>query len=196
MASTTSPSSSPRGRCRPSAAEVFVDLSHSDWLVLGVLGTGATHGFAISTSLSRDGDLGRIWAVRRPMVYQSVSKLVSLGLVAEREMERSSSGPSRTPLELTPIGRADLDEWLLSPVEHLRDMRPLLLAKLALLARREGNPRPLLNAQRALLLPLIEAGSDPDADEVQRLVDSWRRQVAAAVLAFLDEQEEAASHPA
>ncbi|MGN6160312.1 MAG: PadR family transcriptional regulator [Marmoricola sp.] len=164
------------------------ELSHSDWLVLGVLGTGATHGFAVSTSLSKDGDLGRIWAVRRPMVYQSVAKLVALGLVAERATERSASGPSRTPLQLTRKGRRVLADWLVTPVEHLRDMRPLLLAKLAFLARQGADARPLLEAQHEQLAALLEAPQTGAADDVQRVVDAWRRQAARAVLAFLEEQ--------
>ena len=170
------------------------ELSHSDWLVLGVLGGGATHGFAVSRSLAKDGDLGRIWSVRRPMVYQSVSKLTSLGLVAELASERSVSGPSRTPLELTAEGRSVLKDWLASPVEHLRDMRPLLLAKLAIVARLGLDPTPLLKAQRAQLTTMIDAQVD-GADEVERLVESWRVQVARAVLAFLDEQQETSRHP-
>lgn len=164
------------------------DLSHSDWLVLGVLGTGATHGFAVSTSLAKEGDLGRIWSVRRPMVYQSVSKLISLGLVAEVATERSASGPSRTLLELTDEGQLVLGAWLVSPVEHLRDMRPLLLAKLALLDRLGLDPTPLIETQRKQLAALL--GDDPNGgDDVERLVDSWRIQIARAVLAFLDARQ-------
>lgn len=188
MASTTSRSNSQRDRCPPSAAEVAGELSHSDWLVLGVLGTGATHGFAVSTSLDKDGDLGRIWSVRRPMVYQSVSKLTSLGLVHELATERSTSGPSRTLLDLTPEGQKALGDWLVSPVEHLRDMRPLLLAKLAFLARGGTDPRPLLDAQRAELSKLLDTQAE-GGDDIERLVDSWRLQIARAVVGFLDEQQ-------
>ncbi|MGN6722636.1 MAG: PadR family transcriptional regulator [Marmoricola sp.] len=165
------------------------ELSHSDWLVLGVLGTGATHGFAVSTSLAKDGDLGRIWSVRRPMVYQSVSKLVSLGLVTEAATERSASGPSRTLLEVSSEGKKVLRAWLMAPVEHLRDMRPLLLAKLALLRRQGVNPAPLLKAQRAELEALLAKPTQGNLDDVAALVDSWRLQLARAVLGFLDEQQ-------
>jgi len=168
------------------AADVSADLTHSDWLVLGVIGSGATHGFAVSTSLAKDGDLGRIWGVRRPMVYQSVSKLVSLGLVEELEAQRSTSGPSRTPLELTRQGRKLLHAWLSAPVEHLRDMRPLLLAKLVLLERLGLPSRPLVAAQRAQLASLLQASGVQEFDDVDRLVALWRLEVGRAVLAFLD----------
>lgn len=164
------------------------ELSHSDWLVLGALSAGATHGFAASTALAKDGDLGRIWSVRRPMVYQSVNKLISLGLVTETATERSASGPSRTLLELSPEGRTLLCEWLTTPVEHLRDMRPLLLAKLALLDRQGVDPQPLLEAQHAQLSVLLQELAGEESDTVDRLIGSWRRQVAAAVLAFVEEQ--------
>lgn len=164
-------------------------LTHADWLVLGALGSGATHGFAIARSLGKDGDLGRIWSVRRPMVYQSVSKLIGLGLVREGTSERSASGPSRTPLTLTSDGRRALEEWLVSPVAHLREMRPLLLTKLILLRRRGADPTPLLEAQRTQVEEaLAEVSTDAD-DDVALLVDAWRRHGALAVLAFLEEHQ-------
>ena len=163
------------------------ELSHSDWLVLGALATGATHGFAVSASLAKDGDLGRIWSVRRPMVYQSVGKLVSLGLVAERASERSSTGPSRTPLELTAEGRQLLERWLTTPVDHLRDMRPLLLTKLVLLDRLGLDRGSLIEAQRARFAALMDVAVPDDQDDVDRLVGQWRIEVARAATAFLEE---------
>lgn len=162
------------------------ELSHSDWLVLGALASGATHGFAISTALGKEGDLGRIWSVRRPMVYQSVSKLIGLGLVEEGASERSVSGPSRTPLTLTADGHHLLEEWLLTPVEHLREMRPLLLTKIVLLRRRGADPTPLLHAQRARLIDALAREPSESGDDVARIVDAWRREGARGVLAFLD----------
>lgn len=174
---------------------MVADLSHSDWLVLGALSVGATHGFAVSTSLAKDGDLGRIWSVRRPMVYQSVGKLVSLGLVTELATERSNSGPSRTPLEITASGQRLLADWLVTPVEHLREMRPLLLTKLALLERLALDPQPLLERQRAQLETLVDALPSGSFDDVDRLIVAWRNQVARAVVAFLDERLDTKSRP-
>lgn len=164
-------------------------LTHSDWLVLGALGSGATHGFAIARSLDKDGDLGRIWSVRRPMVYQSVSKLIALGLVVEGASERSMSGPTRTPLTLTEAGCHALEEWLISPVAHLREMRPLLLAKLIVLRRREADPSALLEAQRVHVEEMLEGVTAEADDDVATLVEAWRRHSALAMLAFLDEQQ-------
>lgn len=164
-------------------------LTHADWLVLGALGSGATHGFAVARSLGKDGDLGRIWSVRRPMVYQSVSKLIGLGLVHEGTSERSVSGPARTPLTLTAAGRRALEEWLVTPVAHLREMRPELLTKLIVLRRREADPTPLLEAQRAQVEETLEGVTSDADDDVALLVDAWRRHSALAVLAFLREQQ-------
>ena len=165
------------------------DLSHSDWLVLGALSSGATHGFAISLALGKEGDLGRIWSVRRPMVYQSVSKLIGLGLIQEGTSERSTAGPSRTPLSLTSEGEHVLEAWLLTPVEHLREMRPLLLTKLILLRRRGGDPTPLIEAQRARLTDSLGLEPPERGDDVAGIVDAWRRQGARGVLAFLESSD-------
>ena len=63
-------------------------------------------------------------------VYQVVKKLVQLGLIAERSTERSDRGPVRTIVAITPAGGRALRRWLEEPVDHVRDVRSMLLLKL------------------------------------------------------------------
>lgn len=170
------------------------ELTHADWLVLGALGAGATHGFAVSQMLGAGGELGRIWAVPRPLVYQSLKKLVVTGYVTEVSRERSHAGPARTTVALTPRGEQTLNSWLVAPVPHLRDMRPLLLAKLVLLERLGREPLALVDAQLHELGVLMTSPlSEPTEDDVDQLIASWRRHLACGIIAFLNERRSAAT---
>jgi len=80
-------------------------------------------------------------------------------------------------------------EWLALPVPHIRDVRTALLIKLALLDRRGGDPRDLLDAQRLVVRPIalsLERQRSTVSD-FNRVLVSWRAESANAALRFLDD---------
>ena len=95
----------------------------------------------------------------------------------------------------TPPGRAAAARWLHQPVEHVRDIRSHLLLKLALLDRAGDDPADLLEAQRAVLEPIvaaIEARHAASAGFDATLL-AWRRATAVAALDFIDRIRPASS---
>lgn len=166
------------------------ELSPGEWAVLGALATGPAHGFAVAQLLSPSGAIGRVWAVRRPVVYQSLKKLVALRLVAERAVEPGVRGPRRTVLAPTPAGRRAVRCWMATPVEHVRDVRSELLLKLAVIDRAGGDPLPLLAAQRERLERLVELLDDHrrDASGFEAVLASWRLESSRAALRFVEGQ--------
>jgi DNA-binding PadR family transcriptional regulator len=171
------------------------DLSPGEWAVLGTVAEGPTHGFAVAQLLQPDGALGHIWSVPRPLVYQILRKLLELGLVAERATQPSARGPARTILGVTPGGRRVLRRWLATPVDHVRDVRSLLLLKLALIDRSGGEWATLVDAQRQRLAPLLESleGARHEATSFDRVVVEWRLASCRATLDFLDKIEQPAA---
>lgn len=167
------------------------ELSPGDWAVLGAVAERPTHGFALAQMLAPDGSLGRVWSLPRPVVYQVIKKLLGLGLLAEKGVEPGVRGPARTIVAVTVPGRRVLDRWLAEPVDHVRDVRSMLLLKLALLDRVGGDPAPLLAAQRDRLQPVIEAleaGRDR-SQGFERVLVEWRISSSRATVAFLDAVE-------
>ena len=67
--------------------------------------------------MAPDGDVGQVWAMRRPLVYRALETLERLGLVRPVATLPSDAGPQRTILEPTPAGRAALSVWLGQPVD-------------------------------------------------------------------------------
>jgi DNA-binding PadR family transcriptional regulator len=165
-----------------------VSLSLNDWLVLGVLCEQARHGFDVAREVAADSPLGRIWTVRRPLVYRAIDHLRELGLAEARGVEQGARGPDRVVVAPTRRGRDALRRWLAAPVEHPREVRTELLAKLALLERRGEPLAPLAGRQRDAFGAVLQ-GLERRVDEVEgadRLATLWRREANRAIRSFLD----------
>jgi PadR family transcriptional regulator AphA len=164
-------------------------LSLAEHLVLGLIAERPVHGFALARLLAREGPVGRVYEIPRPVVYRSISRLMEAGLVEPQGVEHGSGGPQRTVVGVTPRGRRELRTWLRQPVGHVRDLRTELLAKLALLERLGSDPGPLLAAQRQVLTPIVDAltAQQEEARHFDRTIVAWRYQVARAALRFLDD---------
>lgn len=173
------------------SVDVRQALSPGEWAVLGVVAEGPTHGFAVAQLLGPDGRLGRIWTLPRPVVYQVLKKLLQLGLIGERRTEAGTRGPQRTVVGVTPAGRGAVKVWLQEPVDHVRDVRSLLLLKLALLDRAGADAKPLVAAQRDRVASQLASfeGSRSGATGFDRVVLEWRIANSRATVDFLEHIE-------
>jgi PadR family transcriptional regulator AphA len=139
---------------------------------------GVSHGWAIGSLLTPDGELGRVFTLSRPLTYRAIDGLVAQGLV--RRKEPTGGTRDRATLTATAAGRRAAATWLDSPVDHVRDVRVELMVKL-LLRERAGLPRADLARAQLAALPFDRLLSGGDDD----LVDLWRREHARSVQAFL-----------
>jgi DNA-binding PadR family transcriptional regulator len=171
----------------PESAEIH--LSPAEWASLALLSERPAHGFAIARALARDGEVGRVWASSRPLVYRALTVLTERGLVEERGSEASASGPPRTVLGVTRAGRRAVQGWLAAPAAHVRDLRADLMLKLLFLSRRGADASGLLARQREVLVPVVEglASAAESAVGFERVLYLWRLESARAALRFVDE---------
>lgn len=163
-------------------------LSLTDWVVLGLLVEEPQHGFAVAKELAPDAELGRLWTVRRPLVYRAIDHLLELSYAAPRVVEPGRQGPRRTVVGATPTGRASLRRWLDEPVEHPRDVRATLLVKLALRSRAGEPLAPLAQRQLDAFAEAHDAlgRRRSSATGVERLAIEWRYQVNEAIQRYLE----------
>jgi DNA-binding PadR family transcriptional regulator len=163
-------------------------LSCGEWAVLGLVSEQPRHGFALARLMLPEGEVGRVWALPKPLVYRALATLEDRGLVAPVAEEPGDRGPHRTLHAATPRGEEVLRAWLAAPVEHLREVRSLLMLKLALLARAGRPVGALLAAQRERLAPLLMAleARVAAADDFDRTLLTWRLETARAALRFID----------
>jgi DNA-binding PadR family transcriptional regulator len=163
-------------------------MTPSEWSVLALLDEGPSHGFAIARAMSEDGEIGKVWSMRRPRVYYSIEALIRQDLVRPGGTVASRSGPDRTVLEVTSDGHRAVAEWLRTPVDHVRDGRSLLLLKLLFLHRRDADPRILLTAQRERFESIAERlqTAVSEASGFDQTLLRWRLENATAALRFIE----------
>ena len=152
----------------------------TEWVVLGLVAEGPTHGFALARLLARGGEVGRVWAATRPLTYRAMDRLAADGLIEPVRTE-PGAGPPRTVHRATPAGRRALRRWLTRPVQHPREVRAELLVKLLLLERAGTPTGPLLAAQRQAFAGVLDSHRGAASDSVSR----WRAEQAAAIDRFL-----------
>ena len=179
--SSRSEPSSTSGAWQPQAVERRPTLSLNEWAVLGVLVEKPRHGYDIaalepappsatpgaspaSSSTGRS-NASRHWPRRAPA----------------HGTRRRRTAPNRLRADAPrPHG---LREWLVTPVDHLRDVRSALLLKLVL-PERLGLDRATSSRPSAGRSPISSTSGEqpPRTDHVAL----WRHHSAAAVAEFLD----------
>jgi len=164
------------------------ELAPGEWSVLALLAEQPGHGWALARQMARGGEIGRVWALGRPLVYRALELLAERGLIEPAGSERGLRGPNRTVFRATAAGREALARWLAEPVEHVRDIRSLLLLKLVLIERAGLDRRPLLRAQRAVVVPAVEALEQRLAQSTgsEAIFVRFRLETTRAVLDFID----------
>jgi DNA-binding PadR family transcriptional regulator len=172
---------------RSSADRRRRDLLLGEWACLGLLARGPSHGFELARMLAAAGEVGRVWTLTRPLVYRSLEQLAERDLVRSVGEEPGVAGGVRTIFDVTPQGRAGLDVWLATPVEHLRDLRSELLLKLVLGDLNDVDSRDLLRSQRAVVGERAVAAARLVERQPDDVVARWRRASASAASQFLDD---------
>ncbi len=168
------------------------ELSPGEYCLLALLSEHQSHGWSLATTLSREGEIGAIWSVARPLVYTGLRRLETEGMIVTTGLERGQRGPHRVIYGPTPAGRKAVRDWLLQPVEHVREIRSLFLLKVVLAQRLDLDPKPLLTAQRALMTPFVawlEArldDVDPSREPTEATVLYFRLETAQTTVRFID----------
>ncbi len=166
-------------------------LNLTEWVVLALAAEGPTHGWAVARLLGKGGPLGEAWSSSRPLVYRAIARLLADGLLRSAGSSEGQ-GPNRETFEITPAGAEDVEEWLRTPVDHVRDLRTTFLVKLLLLERSGGDRDLLVERQRERLAPIAAtlAGQAAGATGPERVVATWRSLNVDAAIRFLDALEE------
>jgi DNA-binding PadR family transcriptional regulator len=158
------------------------------WATLALLCEAEAHGWALVRALAPDGEIGRVWSIRRALVYRMIESLIESGMIEQAGSEPGTRGSPRNVLRVTRAGRRAIGRWLAEPVPHVRDLRSALLLKL-LFAQRAGLDRlPLLEAQSTILAETVLAleAPPPREEEAAQTARMFRLETARAGLRFVE----------
>ena len=153
------------------------------------------HGWALVRALAPDGEVGRVWSVRRAVVYRTIELLIEAGLAERAGVAPGSRGSPRTVLRATPDARRAVAAWIAEPAPHVRELRSALLLKLLFSQRAGRSPRAMLSAQRALLaetVGVLETAGDA-SDPFEPTLRAFRLETARAGLRFVEGELAAAT---
>lgn len=157
-----------------------------EWACLGILYPAPTHGFAIAARLKPGGDVGRVWSLSRALTYRSLDQLAARGYLKPVGEEPGLAGGNRTILAATRTGRAQLRQWLDTPVTHLRDVRSELLLKLVVADICDIDISRMLDAQHAHIKEMVSGLARNIDAEPSDVVALLRIESATAVQRFLE----------
>ena len=147
----------------------------TEYALLGALMSGPMHGYEILQFLETG--LGPALHISTSQLYVLLKRLEKDGLMRS-SLEIQDTRPSKRVFSLRPTGKEVFLEWLLSPTEHVRDLRIEFLAKLFFfhnLGLQGGDA--LVDAQISLLEQVKEglmAKRRSEKDDYNRLVYGFR----------------------
>ncbi|HOO37797.1 MAG TPA: PadR family transcriptional regulator [Deltaproteobacteria bacterium] len=126
----------------------------TEFVVLGVLMNGSMHGYDINRFIREN--LAGIWRISTSQLYALIHRLEEKGLVTGCTSSEGNQPPKKI-LSISPEGTTRFLEWVISPTQHVRDLRMEFLTKLFFLRylKLQGGEE-LLEAQTALLTDLRE----------------------------------------
>jgi len=101
--------------------------------VLGMLGGGPLHPYAIQSLMKAWGKDRVVNVGQRASLYKMIEHLRAVGLIAVRKTERDQRFPERTVYELTEVGRRVGREWLTEMLATPRSEFPEFPAALSFL---------------------------------------------------------------
>ena len=164
------------------------ELLLGEWACLALLAQQPAHGYDIATRLAPAGDIGRVWSLSRPLTYRALDQLTQRGLIVPVAEEKGKAGGNRTILAPTPQGRRLVRRWLEEPVPHFRAVRDELLLKLVLAQSLGVDRMKLLQSQRAVFAPMVDAlaVSGGSRKATSDPVAVWRYESSRSALRFID----------
>ena len=161
--------------------------------VLGFLCERSLHGYELAQRIERG--LGALWRIATSQLYAVLHRLEALGL-ATAHVEELDARPARTVYRITDEGREAFEQWLRTPVAHLRDMRVEFLAKVYFLRRRASEGvNELMDAQVELLTEAETGirsrdGIQSDDRVFGLLVASFRQHGMESMVAWLQAERD------
>jgi len=99
-----------------------------EYVLLGFIDQHPIHGYDLFKKISQFDAISLVWHIKQSQLYALLDRLEEEGLISS-SMIQGESHPNRKEYSLTSVGAQTFYAWRSSPVEHGREIRLELLAK-------------------------------------------------------------------
>ena len=148
-----------------------------------------SHGYEIYKFLESEIAFFKIWLLKRSQFYSYLDRLYSEGFLSQ-QIEEGTQYPDRRIFSITVFGKEKLEEWLISPVQHGREMRQDFLIKLYISQKFFPDEIPLLvNNQRNTCQQWIigqETQLTMEKDQIQFFLINYRKMQIQSMIDWLN----------
>lgn len=100
-----------------------------EYVLLGFIDQHPIHGYDLYKKITQFDAISLVWYIKQSQLYALLDRLEEEGLIVS-SMIQGDSHPNRKEYSLTSVGKQTFYAWRRSPVEHGREIRLELLAKI------------------------------------------------------------------
>lgn len=157
--------------------------------LLGFFIEKPNYGYDVYKYLSTETTFFKIWHLKRSQFYSFLERLFNEQYLSH-EIEEGQQYPDRRIFSLTSIGLQTLEEWMVTPVQHGREMRQDFLVKLFILQTYYPNRiAELVNNQNKMCLQWKndqEQQLIKEIDQFQKLLIIYRKMQIQSMIEWLN----------
>ncbi len=162
-----------------------------EYILLGFINQQPIHGYDLYKKITQFDAISLVWRIKQSQLYALLDRLEEEGLISS-SMIQGESHPNRKEYSLTSVGRQTFNAWRTSPVEHGREIRLELLAKIYFVL--QLNPEELIDlfeAQKEKCFEWLEESQNSlsklsEAQPFERIVFGYRCNQIEATIEWLD----------
>jgi DNA-binding PadR family transcriptional regulator len=162
-----------------------------EYVLLGFIDQQPIHGYDLFKKISQFDAISLVWRIKQSQLYALLDRLEEEGLVSS-SMIQGESRPNRKEYTLTNVGQQTFIAWRTSPVQHSREIRLELLAKIYFSL--QANPEELIDlveAQKEKCFEWLEESQNSlskltDSQAFERIVFDYRCDQIKATIEWLD----------
>jgi DNA-binding PadR family transcriptional regulator len=106
-----------------------MDNNNLEMAFLGFLRSGPIHGYQLHKEISDKKEIGGVWFIKMGKMYAILKKLESYKWINSVSVKEGNR-PQKNTYSLTRKGKDVFNDWMLSPINHGRDLRIQFLLKI------------------------------------------------------------------
>lgn len=162
-----------------------------EYILLGFLEQHPIHGYDLYKQITNFDAISLVWSIKQSQLYALLERLEEDKLITST-MIPGESHPNRKQYQITSIGRQTFYAWRRSPVQHGREIRQELLAKIYFaLQTGPEDVLELLEDQQSLCFDWLnqfqnDLMNTTDSQVYDRIVYQYRISQVQATLEWLD----------